>query len=522
MKKILVSIHNDFLNFSYKNHQKVREDLINTNIISNDELLFSDDYIIANANIFSLFIKELCEMKKISKIVCINNNMADFILNYLQKNQFVHEILIKSDENITFSICEKLSHNPYIQHLHCFSISYFMMEHLDQSNIMVHSRGEILYSSEFMTQNDITYYSKIYYKKIIMITTPMSNEDYEDFLSFCKINRYLKVIKLNTISRNDIENIITALISNEIKHVSIKIYSDYNTVENIEYLKKINKKYTTQRIKCSIVYSKEYLMNNIFKQIILNTLKICGILITILVASVTTYVVVNNYISLQNDVVLNDKIKEQMKQTEEIDDIIIDEETKEEYVIKNKDIAALLVINPDVVGYLRVNNTNIDYPVVKGSDNDFYLTHGLSREKDKNGYIFMNYRNNEKELDQNTIIFGHNMYYSKIMFGQLHNTIRTDWYSNPDNLVISFNTLYETMNWQIFSIYKVDYTVDYLKTSFANENEYFDFVNLLKGRSVKNFNVEITANDKILTLSTCTGENQRLVVHAKLIIESTE
>ncbi len=130
----------------------------------------------------------------------------------------------------------------------------------------------------------------------------------------------------------------------------------------------------------------------------------------------------------------------------------------------------------------------------------------------------MDFRNSDKYLNDNTIIYGHNMYYSGVMFGTLTKAYKKDWYSNPENLVISFNTIYETMNYQIFSIYKVPKTKDYLKTYFADDNEFNDFVNMIKTRSIKDFEVEVNPGDKILTLSTCTGENQRLVIHAKLIV----
>ena len=41
---------------------------------------------------------------------------------------------------------------------------------------------------------------------------------------------------------------------------------------------------------------------------------------------------------------------------------------------------------------------------------------------------------------------------------------------------------------------------------------------MIKERSINNFNVEVTKDDKILTLSTCyIDETKRLVVQAKLI-----
>jgi sortase B len=104
------------------------------------------------------------------------------------------------------------------------------------------------------------------------------------------------------------------------------------------------------------------------------------------------------------------------------------------------------------------------------------------------------------------------------MFGTLTKVYKKDWYTNPENLIISFDTIYESMNFEIFSIYKVPKTTDYLKTYFADDEEFSDYVKMIKDRSIKDFEIDVNPGDKILTLSTCTGENQRLVVHAKLIV----
>ena len=69
----------------------------------------------------------------------------------------------------------------------------------------------------------------------------------------------------------------------------------------------------------------------------------------------------------------------------------------------------------------------------------------------------------------------------------------------------------------IFSIYIVDNTNDYLYTNFSDE-DYVNFINLIKGRSIKDFDVDYTINDKMITLSTCSSKgDKRLVVHAKII-----
>ena len=221
---------------------------------------------------------------------------------------------------------------------------------------------------------------------------------------------------------------------------------------------------------------------------------------------------------------VNDVIEKSQEEQQEIIDDHIDESNnvneEDKYKIINTDIASLMVINPDVYGWLKVNNTNIDYPVVKAENNDYYLKYNLYKEKDKNGWIFMDFRNSTTSvLSKNTIIYGHNMYYSGVMFGTLHKAYQKAWYTKPENQEITFNTLYSNMKFKIFSIYKIPKTSDYLITDFNSDDDFLEYVKMVKDRSINNFNIEVNANDKILTLSTCTGNNSRLVIHAKLMEE---
>ena len=179
----------------------------------------------------------------------------------------------------------------------------------------------------------------------------------------------------------------------------------------------------------------------------------------------------------------------------------------------------LIKINNETVGYLIVNNTNISYPVVQHSDNSYYLKHDFYKKKTSMGWIYLDYRNSKNKLDSNNIIYGHSML-NGTMFGTLKKVLETSYRKNSDNMIISYDTLNEKYKFKIFSVYKVDYTTDYLKTKFETEKEFNDFVNLIKSRSVFKSNEKIVYGDKILTLSTCTGSsNRRLVVHAVLIKE---
>ena len=132
----------------------------------------------------------------------------------------------------------------------------------------------------------------------------------------------------------------------------------------------------------------------------------------------------------------------------------------------------------------------------------------------------MDYENKDDASDDNTIIYGHNRYHNSVMFGTLGNTLNKKWYTNPENQIITFDTLYDSYKYQIFSIYVVGYTTDYINTNYPVDSLKKEFIKTIKDRSIYDFKVPVNTNSKILTLSTCKNNGaSRLVVHAVLIEE---
>ena len=180
------------------------------------------------------------------------------------------------------------------------------------------------------------------------------------------------------------------------------------------------------------------------------------------------------------------------------------------------DIDKLKEKNSDTVGWINVNNTNINYPYVQYKDNDYYLTHSYDKSYNEAGWVFMDYRNDSNLNNKNTILYAHSRL-DKTMFGSLSKTLKSNWYTNKDNHIIRLSTENENTLWQIFSVYKIKEESYYITTSFASDSKYQEFLNTIKGRSLYDFNTNITSDDKILTLSTCYSDTERTVVHAKLI-----
>lgn len=181
----------------------------------------------------------------------------------------------------------------------------------------------------------------------------------------------------------------------------------------------------------------------------------------------------------------------------------------------------LLSKNPDTVGWIEVKGTNINYPIVQTTNNEYYLNHAFDKTKNDAGWVFMDYRNDAKNFNQNTIIYAHSRY-NQTMFGSLKNILSSSWYNNKNNHIIRMSTPTENTMWQVFSVYTIAAESYYITPNFSDVNSYQNFLDTLKGRSEVQFSANLNTNDKILTLSTCQDNfGHRVVMHAKLIKRET-
>ncbi len=175
--------------------------------------------------------------------------------------------------------------------------------------------------------------------------------------------------------------------------------------------------------------------------------------------------------------------------------------------------------NNETVGWIQVKGTNINYPFVQTKDNDYYLKHSFDKSYNNAGWVFLDYRNNIQTLNKNTILYAHGRN-DKTMFGSLRNILTSGWLNNTNNHVIKLSTEYEDTLWQVFSVYRIPTTNDYIRVDFKNTYNFLEFANTLKNRSAYNFNTTLQENDNILTLSTCYNDSDKVVLHAKLIKKS--
>lgn len=520
-----------------------QKNLNNTNVINLKELKFSYSYILENLELVSSFLNVTIIKSNIDTVIISTNDIAPISLKLINTWEHIKNITFKEDKSINMDIFMLILDNKYIESIDCFQMPTYLIERLDvNKKVIVNVRTKLESTSKFMKLNSLNSFSDIYYKKYIIIT---NDTDYEDIKTFINLNSKLKAIKIIKYSNELITLILNELITNRKNNICIEIEekdNDLKTIYNsVNYLKKINKDYIEENnITFKLNYSENYKKNNLFKEI--NFKMFSAIIIFIIGVGLVTlmldyYVQFKDNNKIEKELIDINKIIDNASSNNSVDGNVTDvdfiddreEETTTKkvgssyssayYINYSQIFEELLKKNTDTVGYLSVNNTKINYPVVQASTNSYYLNRDFNKRKNSMGWIFMDYRNNAKDLDKNTIIYGHNIKQG-IMFGTLKYALNSSWYKKESNQVITFNTPTKNMKWRIFSIYRIPATEDYLKTEFESDEEYMEFLNMLKNRSIYNFNVELNESSKILTLSTCFSHTTRHVVHA--VLESEE
>ena len=200
--------------------------------------------------------------------------------------------------------------------------------------------------------------------------------------------------------------------------------------------------------------------------------------------------------------------------------------------------------NKDTIGWIYIDGTTVNDVVVKvnyNDDNKYYLRRNANGENDNDGCYYADWRcktGNRNSISKNTVVYGHNL-------GRSANGLIPDYQNHANgpkfaqllkyqdeefaktHPYIYYSTIEEDMVWQVFAVFYTDIKFDYIEPNPADAT----FNSLLKKAqdlSFCNYDVEVSSNDKILTLSTCTyrmaddtklhyPNDYRYVVMAKLL-----
>lgn len=227
------------------------------------------------------------------------------------------------------------------------------------------------------------------------------------------------------------------------------------------------------------------------------------------------YAVVDEAAQTENLADLENEDVQQMVEGREVAVISEDGEEKTVPVMYNPiDFEELKTVNEDIVGWLKIRALDISYPVVQAEDNDYYLHRTFERTDNFAGCLFMNCDNRSDFTDQNTIIYGHNMKNGS-MFGKLKKFNEEETFKKSSYFwIFAPDVIYQ---YQIFSAMTVNKTGLTYQTFFTEEDHQTLIDTALERSVVDNTGIEVTKDDRIVTLSTCTGDDAtRFVVMGRL------
>lgn len=218
--------------------------------------------------------------------------------------------------------------------------------------------------------------------------------------------------------------------------------------------------------------------------------------------------------------------KQETERLRELADVPKNEEDLDAFRV---DFDKLLAVNPDVVGWIVVKDTEISYPIVKGVDNDYYLTHTFEKKSNYAGAIFMDYTASSDFSDLNTFIYGHNVYHGT-MFAELANYMDASFFEKHPYVYLY--TPQANYKLQVFSAYVDGADSSSYRMGFASMDDFQSYLNEVISKSRYTSGVEVSSNDRIVTLYTCSYENgqnptnseaqyidERYYIHAKIIKE---
>ena len=183
----------------------------------------------------------------------------------------------------------------------------------------------------------------------------------------------------------------------------------------------------------------------------------------------------------------------------------------------------LLNTNKKLIGWLKIDDTNIDYPVMQTTDNEYFLTHNINQQKDRNGALFLDKDCDVLAPSTNLIVYGHHMR-SGNMFGTLDKYSSEEYYKEHPE--IQFDSIYEKGTYEVMYVFRSriyneeDVVFKYYQFIDAMSQQEFDS-NMQEMAALSLYDTGVTASfgDELLTLSTCDSSEQdgRFVVVAKRI-----
>lgn len=179
-------------------------------------------------------------------------------------------------------------------------------------------------------------------------------------------------------------------------------------------------------------------------------------------------------------------------------------------------------VNGDIYAWLYIPDSTIDFPVLQHpTDNSHYLNYNLDGSKGYPGCIFSENYNEKDFEDPLTVLYGHVMDTTGSMFAGLHKFRDSEYLEEHPYIYIYLpDKMYV---YEIFAAYEYSDVHLLYGHDYTDAAEFLTYIQEIMGlremNCVRKEGVELSVDDRILTLSTCiTGKpKNRYLVQGVLL-----
>jgi len=171
---------------------------------------------------------------------------------------------------------------------------------------------------------------------------------------------------------------------------------------------------------------------------------------------------------------------------------------------EGKSFMELQEINPEVFAWLSVYGTNIDYPMTQGKTNMKYVNTNAEGQYSLTGAIFLDTENSMDFSDFNSITYGHHME-KKTMFGEIGEFLDKNMFDTH-----RYGNLYydgKEYGIEFFAFVHADAYDRTVFTPAVSQETRQDYLDNLLAKAIHIRDVGVTAEDRIILLSTCSASS---------------
>lgn len=168
--------------------------------------------------------------------------------------------------------------------------------------------------------------------------------------------------------------------------------------------------------------------------------------------------------------------------------------------------------NSEVRGWLSFHNSgdndflNIEYPVVQTGDNKTYMSVDFDKEDNANGTLFFDKKcriNGVEDTSRVLLLYGNSTGNGQMLSGLTNlmgsvNSVRSA-------TTFTLSTLYEKAEYYVLAVVLLDgdnNDLDYKRTVFADEDDFFDHVQQFRDRSLFDYPTDLRGDDELAIIGT--------------------